>query len=53
MEKQQEEFLRAIMSLQTGPNASELIGKCFIVHMDIDPVHSAKATSVLKLVVLK
>lgn len=55
MEKQQNEFLRAIISSQTGPNASELIGKRFILQMDIDPVHTVKAVklSVLELLVLE
>lgn len=42
MEKQQGKFLRAIISSQTEPNASELIGQCFIMQMDSGPVQTAE-----------
>ncbi len=33
-----------ILSAQTQSNAAKLIGRCFVVQMDDDPKHTAKAT---------
>ncbi len=38
------EVYRDILSAQIQPNTAKLIGRCFIVQMDDDPKHTAKAT---------
>ncbi len=38
------EVYREILSAQIQPNAAKMIGWCFIVQMDDDPKHTAKAT---------
>ncbi len=38
------EVYRDILSAQIQPNAAKLIGRHFIVQMDDDPKHTAKAT---------
>ncbi len=38
------EVYRDILSAQIQPNAAKLIGQRFIVQMDDDPKHTAKAT---------
>jgi len=40
------ELYRAILSAQIQPNAAKLIGLRFILQMDNDPKHTAKATQV-------
>ncbi len=38
------EVYRDILSAQIQSNAAKLIGRCFIVQIDDDPKHTAKAT---------
>ncbi len=38
------EVYRYILSAQIQSNAAKVIGRCFIVQMDDDPKHTAKAT---------